>query len=203
MLIEIAAALRWRLARIGINVIPYYWIEEGCHEVSLSPLREESNFTFEFLDASALKAILSIKTQVFPKRRLEHWLEKLQEGCLCFGVKYDNEYVGWTWIKLDEGGFEGKSVPLESHEAYLYDIFTIDQFRGRNIAPHLRERTYEVLKSMGKNKFYSASDLLNEPALRFKRKLRAEVRWLVLCIILFRKYRWHWKIKTYVQSRPL
>lgn len=202
MLIEIAAALRWRLIRLGIQVIPYYWIEEGRHEVSLPPLRDESNFAFRFFDASDLKAILSMKPRVFPRRRFVVLLEKLHEGSLCFGAKYNNEYVAWTWIDFDEGKFQGKSFRLESHEAYLSDIFTRDQFRGRNIAPHLRKRNYAALKSMGKNKFYSISDLLNKPSLRFKSKLRAEVRWLGLCIIFFRKYRWHWKIKTYAQTRP-
>ncbi len=203
MLIEIAAALRWRLTRIGIEVIPYYWIEEGRHEVSLPPLQDESNFTFEFLDASDLKAIMSMKPRDFPNRRLEFMLKRFQKGNLCFGAKYNNEHVAWTWIDFDEAKFLGNSLALESHEAYLKDMFTRDQFRGRNIAPHLRKKTYAALKDMGKNKFYSFSDLLNYPSLRFKSKLRAEVRWLVICIILFQKYRWHWKIKTYAQSRPL
>lgn len=201
MLIEIAAALRWRLNRIGIEVIPYYWIEEGRHEAALPPLRNETNFTFQFWDASDLKAIMSIKPPVFPSRRLEVLVEKLQDGNLCFGTKYNNEHVAWTWINFDEVKFQGKSLRLESHEAYLNDIFTREQFRGRNIAPHLRKRTYAALKSMGKNKFYSISELLNNSSLRFKSKLRAEVRWLGLCIIFFRKYRWHWKIKTYAQTR--
>ena len=84
MLIEIAAALKWRLTRIGIEVIPYYWIEEGRHEVSLPPLPDESNFVFEFLDPSDLKAIMSMKPRVFPRRRLEVILQKLKEGSLCF-----------------------------------------------------------------------------------------------------------------------
>jgi hypothetical protein len=202
MLIRIAAALRWRLARLGIEVIPYYWIEEGRHEVSLPPLADESGFVFEFLTPSDLKSIMSIKSQAFPRRRLEVLLQRIQEGDLCFRVQCNNEHIAWTWIKLDEAKFHGKSLRLASHEAYLMDIFTKDQFRGRNIAPHLRNRTYAALRNMGKTTFYSISDLLNIPSLRFKTKLRAEVRWLGLCIILCRKYHWHWKIKTYAQARP-
>ena len=145
LLKKIAAAFKWRWVRIGVNVILYYWIEERLHEVSTPPLREESKFTFEFLDASALKAIFSMKTRLFPGRRLEYLLKKLQEGSLCFGVKYNNEYVAWTWIKLDEGKFEGKSFPLQSHEAYLEDIFTIEQFRGYYPHPLPLDEILEVI----------------------------------------------------------
>lgn len=201
MLIKIAAALRWRLARIGIQVIPYYWIEEGCRDVSLPPLRDDSNFTFEFLDAGDLKAIGSMEPGVFPQRRVEVLTKKLHNGSVCFGAKYKKELVAWTWTDFDAAEFGGKSYPLESHEAYLTDIFTTDRFRGRNIAPHLRQRNYAALKNMGKTRFYSFSDLLNIPSLRFKSKLGAEVRWSGLCINFFRRYHWNWKIKTYAQPR--
>ena len=82
-------------------------------------------------------------------------------------------------------------------EAYLAGMCTKNEFRGKNIAPHTRYRAYEVLRDMGKTTYYSYSGVFNAPALRFKKKLQARFLWLGLSVVIFRKHRWHWKLRTY------
>lgn len=198
-----ATALKRGLTRIGVEVIFYCWIEEGRHEALLPPLQDEANFAFDSLDVDDLKAIMSIKPPIFPGRRLDPMLERLQRGSLCFGAKYKNEYIAWTWVDFNETKYRGKSFALESDEAYLQDIFVRDQFRGRNIAPHLRKKTYAALKIMKFKKLYSISEPANYPSVRFKSKLGAEICWFGLCIIFFQKYYCHWKTNRRTLSRAL
>ena len=197
MLMTVAAVLRWRLTRIGIHVVLYYWIQEGRHDVSLSPLRDESNFSFGIFDTADLNTLGSIEPDAFPGWRITELLAGLQVGKLCFGAKFNNEIVAMTTLDLDDARFLGKTVTLASHEAYLGDMFTRKKFRGRNIAPHLRYRAYAALRDVGKTAFYSYTDVLNIPALQFEKKLNARYLWLGLHIEIFRKYSWHWRVRTY------
>lgn len=113
------------------------------------------------------------------------------------GAKFRDEIVAMMTMDINEARFLGKSVRLARHEAYLGDMFTRNVFRGRNIAPHLRQRAYGALRDLGRTSFFSYSDVFNIPALRFKSKLKAKFLWLGLHVEIFRKYRWHWKLRTY------
>jgi hypothetical protein len=88
-------------------------------------------------------------------------------------------------------------VPLKSNEAYLTDMFTVEGFRGKNLAPFLRYKSYEMLKEMGRDTFYSISISFNTPAVRYKEKLEAKKVNLILLIQLFRKFHTIIKLKTF------
>ena len=113
------------------------------------------------------------------------------------GAKFRDEIVAMMTMDINEARFLGKSVRLARHEAYLGDMFTRNVFRGRNIAPHLRQRAYGALRDLGRTSFFSYSDDFNIPALRFKSELKAKFLWLGLHVEIIRKYRWHWKLRTY------
>ena len=106
------------------------------------------------------------------------------------GAKFRDEIVAMMTMDINEARFLGKSVRLARHEAYLGDMFT-------NIAPHLRQRAYVALRDLGRTSFFSYSDVLNIPALRSISKLNAKFLWLGLHVEICRKYRWHWKLRTY------
>ncbi len=197
MLLTMAAKLSWRLAKIGIQIAPYYWFQEGYHKNALPALRDEADISFGFLDAADLKMLASMEPDAFPNERLAELLERLRRGKQFFGARYRNEIIAMTFIDLDEANFLGGSVHLDSHEAYLGDMFTRERFRGKNVAPHLRYRTYVALGELGKRSFYSYSDAFNPAALRFNEKLQAKVLWVGLYVEIFGKYRWHWKLKNY------
>ena len=107
------------------------------------------------------------------------------------GAEFRDEIVAMMTMDNNEARFVGKSVRLARHEAYLGDMFT-------NIAPHLRQRAYVALRDLGRTSFFLVTAMLfNIPALRFKSKLKAKFLWLGLHVEIFRKYRWHWKLRTY------
>ena len=78
------------------------------------------------------------------------------------------------WINIKERGFKETIIQLKSDEAYLWNMYTMESFRGMNIAPYLRYKSYEVLKGMGRDKLYSISEYFNTPAIKFKLKLNAK-----------------------------
>jgi len=73
----------------------------------------------------------------------------------------------------------------------------VARFRGMNLAPQLRRQAYRVLREQGYTHFYSVSEALNTPAVRFKLKLKARKRQLLLAVNLFGKLRWRKVLKTY------
>ncbi len=91
------------------------------------------------------------------------------------------------------------------NEAYLFDAFTLREYRGHNIAPFMRYSCYQELSKMGYNTFYSYSDYFNVPAIRFKAKLAARLLRLCLYIRLFNTFSGHWQLKKYadISSDPI
>jgi hypothetical protein len=69
-------------------------------------------------------------------------------------------------------------------------------FRGKNLAPYLRYKSYDILKKMGRSKIYSVSAFFNSSAVRYKEKLNAKNLKLALYIEIFKKIRWRFNLKT-------
>ena len=129
-----------------------------------------------------------------PVERIPALLEGTEK---CIALKYKDEIAAFMWINLIEFKYKSIVVPLKSNEAYLTDMFTVEGYRGKNIAPYLRYKSYEMLKEMGRNVLYSISICFNTPAVRFKEKLDAKKVNLILVIQLFRKYHTIIKLKTF------
>ena len=70
-------------------------------------------------------------------------------------------------------------------------------YRGKNLAPYLRYKSYEMLKEMGRDKLYSISEYFNSPAVKFKQKLNAKKLKIILFINLFNKFSRCFTVKTY------
>lgn len=191
------ARLTWRMARIGLRVTPYYWFEERLHEYTDWDTAEDPELAFGFLQAADIERLVNTEPTEFSAARLGEYLGRLRSGKLFFGARYRDEVVAMMFIDLEVANYLGKSSALARDEAYLGDMFTRRKFRGRNIAPHLRQRAYKALQSMGKTRFYSYSEAFNAPALRFKEKLHAKMLWLGVHVEIFGRYNRHWKLQDY------
>ena len=188
-------ALQYRLESVGINVSPYYWVQEGLSIDDIAePQGNFESYLFEFFGHEEIKTIVESKIW---KRSEEELLSRLQDGKECFGAKYGEEIVAFMWIDFKESNCKWNKFPLKDNEAYLYEMFTMKPFRGKGIAPYLRYRSYQVLKDLGRDKLYSYSDFFNSPAINFKKKLNVKFLKLGLYIELYKKYHWNWTIKNY------
>ena len=80
--------------------------------------------------------------------------------------------------------FEGQFFALKQGEAYLFDAWTLMQYRGKKVAPYLRYQTYKAMAKRGVANFYSISELVNSSTRKFKNKLHArEIEFAVyVCI---------------------
>ena len=101
------------------------------------------------------------------------------------------------FINFAECDIKSKKIKLKKDEAYLTYMYTLKAYRGRNLAPYLRYKSYEILKEMGRDKIYSISSVLNSSAIRYKEKLNAKNMKLILYIEMFKKIKMTFKLKSY------
>jgi GNAT superfamily N-acetyltransferase len=115
----------------------------------------------------------------------------------CLGAKHDGKIIAYSWINLEECHYTGNRFRLKENEAYLFDMYTAKPYRGKNIAPHLRYQIYKSLNEMGRETFFSVSEVFNRPSIKFKKKLKA--RFLKLCVFieLFKKIRFHITLRRF------
>lgn len=186
--------MRNQLVRIGIEFTPYYWVQEGFNHTE-SPLvkGKNSDYTVEFLDAEDIK-IIGDSVRGYT---VEGLLADLEAGIKCLGLKHKGEIASFMWINLKECPFEPVNISLKNNEAYLSAMYTMESFRGANLAPYLRYKSYGILKNMGREKIFSATEFFNTSAFRYKAKLNAKNLKLVLYIKLFKRLKWNLTLKTY------
>ncbi len=118
--------------------------------------------------------------------------ERFDSGSIAIGAFHEDRLVAYTWANIRQFPGLGGSPPvrdLESDEAYLYDAYTIRQFRGKAIIPGLRAYLYCTLRATGRHKFYSVSVYFNRSARRFKEKLGARESELRFSMNLFGRIR--------------
>jgi hypothetical protein len=183
-----------RMTRIGIEFTPYYWFQEGIHGTSIPDVKGIiSDYSVEFLAPADMK-LIGTNTSGYSEGKL---LALLKAGEKCLGIKYKDEIAAYMWINLNEFEYKSTLTHFKSNEAYLWNMFTMESYRGKNLAPYLRYKSYEILHEMGRDKLYSISEYFNSPAIKFKQKLNAKILKLMLYIRLFKKFQWNLTLKTY------
>jgi hypothetical protein len=180
--------------RIGIRFTPYYWVQEGINYTEPPEIYGiASDYTVGFLEADEIKTLGanpwgdSINKQ----------LADLKAGKKCLGLKYKNEIASFMWINFKECSFKPARVTLKNDEAYLSYMYTMENYRGKNLAPYLRYKSYEIIKEMGREKIYSTTEFFNPSAVRYKEKLKAKNLKLILYIEIFKRIKWSITLKTY------
>jgi GNAT superfamily N-acetyltransferase len=188
-------AFQYRLESAGIIIAPYYWIEEGVQ--ALDPRRLAGGFedyTFGFFGPEEIKRIAAGESG---GRAEDDMLARLESGQKCFGATCHGEIAAFMWIDLAHWFIRRHSARLAADEAYLFDMYTLKPFRGKGIAPYLRYQSYQTLREMGKNRFFSYSDYFNHPSIRFKQKLNARFLKTCLYVELFNRFHWNWTLRNH------
>ena len=186
-----------RLTAIGLEITPYYLVQEGLFgekDLVLEPTLTQ--FVAGFLEPADMKAISSKAEVDYSEEIL---LDRMAKGCRSFGIKHNDDVAAYSWCNFQECDFKWLHFQLQDDEAYLFDARTFKAYRGNNIAPYLRYELYKNLTQMGKKKFFSISLLFNTPTIRFKKKLKAKPLKLYLFVGLFKKYHWNFVLKDYEQ----
>lgn len=190
----ILQGIRNRLGRIGLVFLPYYWVREGEGDCLQPGIRgNPEGYSLVFLEEEDIKS-MEVKKLGYPEEKM---LDDLRSGKKCIGLKHKGLVAAFMWIELNDFVFKYKVFRIKANEAYLFNMHTMEQFRGRNLAPYLRYHSYEILKKTGRDTFYSISEYLNASTIKFKKKLNARHLELYLHIDFFGKCRRTFKLRTY------
>jgi len=97
---------------------------------------------------------------------------EMASGNKCMGLIKDKTVVSYLWVNEKYLECWGIKKRFLGNECMLYNAATKPDMRGNGYAEILRAKVYEIL---GKDIYYSFTELNNKPALRFKEKIGAEV----------------------------
>jgi len=182
-------------SKLGIRIAPYYLFREKIASLKPpAPSKEFEHVHISFWGPEEIKAMAKIPGRKFSEEDL---LKRLSDGNRCLGLKKDGQLISFTWCNFREMTFKWHRTPLGKNEAFMFDAYTLPDYRGKGIAPFLRYHCYRELEKLGMTRLYSYTDYFNTPAVKFKLKLKAEIEKLNLYIVLFNKWPFHFIIKDY------
>jgi len=186
--------IRHAFAKIGINIMPYYWVQEEI-SLSLKPVIKDDmqNYEFVIINQDDIKYILK-KIDPINESKI---LKSLKDGQECVGLKHNGDIAAYMFIELNDFKVMNRLFRLQKNEAYLLNMFTFDQYRGKNLAPYLRYSCYRYLEQQNIMVKYSISNYFNKSAIRFKEKLNSKHLKLYVNIELFKILKWDFLLKSY------
>jgi hypothetical protein len=186
--------IRNKLAQAGLVFTPYYLYQEVTGTCKVPEIKGNiSEYSIEFLNEEDMISLGS-NARGYSEQEFLSWLRM---GKKCLGLKYGGDVTAFMWIHLDLFDFEPINIPLKEDEVYLTDMYTLEPYRGKNFAPYLRYRSYEILQKMGRTTIFSVVEFFNTPAKKYKQKLNGKKIRFVLYIRLFKKLKWSILLKEY------
>jgi GNAT superfamily N-acetyltransferase len=159
-----------RLARAGCIVYPYFIVLERAPDQS--EFAPDPRCTFRMLSAEDTADIIRASEGRATAQRI---LGQLARG-MCVAIFYDGQLAGWTWVELDAVRIPislEPVFPLQSSEAYLFDMYVAPPYRGLRLAGVLRQAVQRELIRRGRTRFYSITLAFNRSSHRFKSRLGA------------------------------
>jgi len=194
----LAKTARYSLGLVGIEIRPFYYMRETLPvEIPTALTAAPEGFDFSIFGRQDVEAIAEIPERhgYVGKQRV---MKSFEAGDTCIGLRKDGQIAAFTWFSTGNRGSILYSPRLKENEAYLYDMYVLKEFRGSNLAPTLRYRSYEILGEMGRDTFYSITESSNKPSMRFKEKLGARRVFLGVYLRLFRK----WVFRPVLRNYP-
>lgn len=189
---------RYTLTLVGIDIRPFYLMVETLPaEIPPALTAAPEGFEFSIFGREDVETIAEIPERqgYVGKQRV---MENLEGGDTCMGLKKDGRIAAFTWFSTGNRGSIFYTPSLKENEAYLYDVYVLEDFRRRNLATILRHKSYEVLVEMGRDTFYSITESSNKPSMRLKKKLGARPVFLGAYVKLFRK----WVFRPVLRNYP-
>ncbi len=186
--------LRNRLARIGIDIEPFYWVEEEVEPCPAPHIKGDASiYTVKILEGSKLDAV----KHMYSEDEYRAFISGAKEDHLCVYLECDKKIVAYTFIEFNKVSHKKRVFNLKDDEAYLFKMETRFSHRGKNLAPYLRYQAYKLLKEKGVKRKYSITSYFNKSSIRFKKKLNSQHRALYMGIVIFNKYFWNVKLRSF------
>jgi hypothetical protein len=186
--------VRNNLAKIGLDLMPYYWVKEATSPITPPKLRgEDTNFEISIFGETEINYIKDTIIGIEQK----DLLADLKNGEICIGLKNSGEIAAYMFIKCKPFTFRNRYFNLMDTESYLHSMYTFESYRGKNIAPYLRYQSYKYLEKENIKTYYSVSEYFNKSTIRFKEKLNSKPIKLFLSVVLFSKWSFNYTLKTF------
>lgn len=186
--------VRNNLAKIGLDLMPYYWVKEATSPITPPKLRgEDTNFEISIFGETEINYIKDTVIGIEQK----DLLADLKNGEICIGLKNSGEIAAYMFIKCKPFTFRNRYFNLMDTESYLHSMYTFESYRGKNIAPYLRYQSYKYLEKENIKTYYSVSEYFNKSTIRFKEKLNSKPIKLFLSVVLFSKWSFNYTLKTF------
>jgi len=169
------------LKHVGIVIVPYHLYRRSVADTYRAP-PDDSHADFVELfddDMAAIAGLPMVPGSEAFFRGL------LAEGQRCFGLRLDDQLVGFCWMDPRECHVHGAHFELGEAEAYAHDIFTVPGYRGRAVAPLLNAYFSALLVELGVETVYSVIDVFNRPSRNFAAKIGCQPVRLVLYFSVF------------------
>ena len=182
-----------------VQVIPYYIMEEVFID------QDKLNITLEIEDFEI--TVLTHDDMTYlgnheeSSATTEQYVRMMDKGCVCVAAKHRGEIAAYSWADQYHLSYKGKTIALKQNEASLFDARTYKAFRGKNLAPYVRNELYKLLKQKGIDRFLSVTLWSNTASMKFKQKLGAKPIELFLYVGLFRKYHMHFRLRNMAHHR--
>ncbi len=186
--------VRNQLARFGFDFDPFYWVLEGASDCEPPKIKGEPS-EYELVQLN-LDEIEAVRKKIVGSDQIPRILDFHNE-LICMGLIHNGEIAAFTLIELNYFNYNKIIFHLKKNEAYLFHMYTFESHRGKNLAPYLRYYTYQMLKDMGKDRIYSITQYFNKSSKRFKKKLNSRNLNLYINMILFKKYYYYFRLKSY------
>lgn len=169
------------------NIVLFYLVEEGLFDNNVSKIkpRLEPLEVFQ-LEPSDFTKISAKADRFYSEKRM---LELVSTGYVCLGIKHKEEVVSYMWYNLSRFSSKYLNFKLKEYEACLSGAITDRAYKGKALAPYLRQKVYEHLASMGRTKLYSETVYENIASIKFKRKLNAKNSKLFIWISIMGRFR--------------
>ena len=156
---------------------------------SITPLASRVPITFSTLEPPQIDEYLGVHADA-PRTELEN---RLAKGDRCFVARYEGRIVSVSWVTRSERPIRWLRYryPVPPSEAYLYDSFTAQTFRGCAIAPALGVHVLERLRNEGVSRVTVAMVPDNVSNRRARAKLGFRVCGRIDSLRIGRRV-WHW-----------
>ena len=186
-----------QLVHVGIEIVPYYWVKENFTTSLPEGMKTEDFKQFNFVELGYDDMPLITMNEGDRIVKLDYLQRKISTpGIKCYALKdAQGQIACFSWFNLNECSSNLRRHPLKPNEAYLFDMYTMKNYRGKNLAVYIRLKCMEVLKNFGKDTFLSISEYFNIPSIKFKQKLNAEFLEFNIRVKVFNKHLYHWRLK--------
>lgn len=105
---------------------------------------------------------------------------RLEKGDRCFCIKCNDEIIGYNWIAFQRcchlcgSCYEFEFFPLNRNQAFTYDYYIYQKYRGQGMAISLKKQLIIALKSDGIDEIYTLVEPTNVPSMKIHLRLGYE-----------------------------